>query len=79
MGFSTSLLFLHGVPSIRKTDVAPVLAVARVGFIIIVCTCLERHCQVVEEFEVTTVFLSLSVMPTIDAATILFWVGCDKN
>ncbi len=29
MGFSASLLFLHGIPSITKTDVAPVLAMGR--------------------------------------------------
>ncbi len=46
-----------------------------VGLIIIACTCLERHCLVAEEFEVTIVFSTLSAMPTIVAATIIFWVG----
>jgi hypothetical protein len=36
------------------------------------CSCLERHCWVAEEFEVTTVLPSSSAMPMIEAATITF-------
>jgi hypothetical protein len=78
MEFSASLLPMHGVPSITKTDVAPVSATAWVGLIIMVCTCSERHCLGVEEFDETTILLSLSEMPMIEAATVIFWVGYDK-
>jgi hypothetical protein len=79
MGLSASLLFfLHGVPSIMKTDVVPVSMAAWVDLIIMVCACLERHCRVVEEFDVTTIFLSSSAVPTVEAAAIIFWVGYKK-
>jgi hypothetical protein len=62
IGFSASFLFLHGVPSRTKTDVAPVSVTVRVGLIIIACNCSKRHSLVVEEVKVTIVFLSLSDM-----------------
>ncbi len=78
MRFSASLLFLHEVPTITKTDVPTVSAMAWVGLIIMVCACSERHCLVAETFDVTTILLSSSAMPTIEAATIIVWVGYNK-